>query len=82
MRHVLRLPPHYSFRRMRNVPNTDWMRTAKHLDPAEARELLSGIERTAAPWDEAPALRIDLARERGDYHIPYQGQALTVSGER
>ena len=82
LRYRLRLPAHYSFRRMRNVPNTNWMNTAKHLDPAEARDLLRGIEGTAARCgDGGPALRIDLARERGDYRIPYQGQALTVSAE-
>lgn len=80
LRYRMRLPAHYSFRRMRNVPNTNWMNTAKHLDPAEARDLLRGIEETAALCgDGGRALRIDLARERGDYHIPYQGQALTVS---
>ena len=76
----LGLPAHYSFRRMRNIPNTSWMNTAKHLDPAEARDLLKGIEGTAARCgDDGQALRIDLARERGDYQIPYQGHALTVS---
>ena len=42
LRYRLGLPAHYSFRRLRNVPNADWTRTAKHLDPAEARDLLEG----------------------------------------
>jgi len=81
LRYRLGLPAHYSFRRLRNVPNTDWMRTAKHLDLAEARGLLRDIARTAADGgDGGPEPRVDLARERGDYRIAYQGHALTVSG--
>jgi surface carbohydrate biosynthesis protein len=80
VRFELGLPAYYSFRRLRNIPNTAWMRTTKHLDPAEARNLMRGIERTAAQGgDDGQELRIDLAREKGDYNIAYEGHALTVS---
>jgi surface carbohydrate biosynthesis protein len=80
LRYMLGLSLDFSLTQLRRVPTASWTGTAKHLDIGDARTLVGKIEAAARNGgDECRAVRVDLARERGDYQVDYHGHSLTMT---
>lgn len=81
IRHLLGVSPHWSFRRLRSVPEEWWAESDKVFTPEQVRTLASRVERAARDsGGEVRPVNVHSSRESGRYiHRSFLGQSVTLS---
>jgi hypothetical protein len=80
VRHALKLPVDFSFRRLRSIPVRSWSATDKYFSAEDVRRLVERIQLTRSAQGSATvAVTVRQSRDGGDYLDGYPGHSVTMA---